>query len=53
MEADPVPARLRQELSSPSATLSSWVGIPLQAWKSVCAYSVCVVLCVGSGLATG
>jgi hypothetical protein len=31
----------------------SYVRIPLEAWMSVCVYSVCVVLCVGRGLATG
>jgi hypothetical protein len=34
-------------------TLRSWVRIPLKAWTPVCAFIVCVVLCVGSGLATG
>jgi hypothetical protein len=29
------------------------VRIPLKAWMFVCVYSVCVVPCVGSGLATG
>jgi hypothetical protein len=43
---------LRHELSSLARTLCSWVRIPLKAWISVCVYSVCVVLCVGSGLAT-
>jgi hypothetical protein len=32
-------------------TLGSWVRNPLMAWMSVCVYSVCVVLCVGTGLA--
>jgi hypothetical protein len=44
---------LRHELSSLARTLGSWVRIPLQAWMSVCVYSVCVVLHVGSRLATG
>jgi hypothetical protein len=44
---------LRHELSSLARTLGSWVRIPLKAWLSVCVYSVCVVLRVGSGLATG
>jgi hypothetical protein len=47
------PRGLRHEPSSPARTLGSWVGIPLEAWmsylRSLC---VCVVLCVGSGLAT-
>jgi hypothetical protein len=47
------PSGLRHELSSPSCTLGSWVRIPLKAWMSVCVYSVCVVLCVGSVLASG
>jgi hypothetical protein len=34
-------------------TLGSWVRIPLKAWISMCVYSVCVVLYVGSGLTTG
>jgi hypothetical protein len=40
------------EPSSPARTLGSWVQIHPEAWMSVCVYSVCVVLCVGSGLAT-
>jgi hypothetical protein len=47
------PRRLRYELSSPARTFGSWFQIPLKAWMSVSVYSVCVVLCVGSGLATG
>jgi hypothetical protein len=47
------PRGLRHKPSSPARTLWSWVRIPLEAWISVCVYSVCVVLCVGSGLATG
>jgi hypothetical protein len=43
---------LRHEPSSPARTLGSWVRIPLEAWMSVCVYSVCALLCVGSGLAT-
>jgi hypothetical protein len=39
--------------SKAAGTLGSWVRIPVEAWMSVCVYSVCVVLCVGSGLATG
>jgi hypothetical protein len=44
---------LRHELSSPAPTLRSWVRILLEAGMFVCVYSVCVVLCVGSGLAAG
>jgi hypothetical protein len=40
------PRRLRQELSSLARTLGSWVGIPLEAWMSVCVYSVFVLFCV-------
>jgi hypothetical protein len=34
-------------------TLGWWLRIPLKASMSVCVYSVCVVLCVGSDLVTG
>jgi hypothetical protein len=44
---------LRHELSSLAPSLASWVRILLEAWMSVYVYSVCAVLCVGSGLATG
>jgi hypothetical protein len=44
---------LSHEPSSPARTLGLWVRIPFEAWLSVCVYSFCVVLCVGSGLATG
>jgi hypothetical protein len=47
------PRVLRHELSSVSQTLGSWVQIPREVWKSVGVYSVCVVLCVGSGLCDG
>jgi hypothetical protein len=42
------------ELSSLVRTLGSWVRIPLKV-MDVCVrlFCVCVVLCVGSGLATG
>jgi hypothetical protein len=33
--------------------LGLWVRIQLEAWLSVWVYSVYVLLCVGSGLATG
>jgi hypothetical protein len=46
------PHGLRHELSSPARKLGSWVRIPLEAWISLCVYSVCAVLSVGSGLAT-
>jgi hypothetical protein len=42
---------LRYEMSSIAQTLGSWVWIILNAWKSVCIYSI--VLCIGSGLVTG
>jgi hypothetical protein len=46
------PGDLRHELSLLARTLGSWVQIPLKAWVSVlCAYSVFVLFCVGSGLA--
>jgi hypothetical protein len=35
------PRGLRQEQSSLARTLGSWVRIPLEAWLSVCVYSVC------------
>jgi hypothetical protein len=47
------PRGLMQELSSPAQTLGSCVGIPLEAWMSLCVYSVCVVLRVGRGPETG
>jgi hypothetical protein len=37
---------LRHELSSPAGTLVSWVRIQLDAWMSVCLYSVFVLFCV-------
>jgi hypothetical protein len=40
-------------MSWPAWTLGSWVRIPLEAWMFVCVYSVLVLTCVGSGLATG
>jgi hypothetical protein len=49
-----VPVRvLRREMSSLARTLGSCVRFPLKAWMFICVYSVCVVLCVGGGLATG
>jgi hypothetical protein len=48
-----VAARLRHEMSSPAWTLGSWVRIPLEAWMFVWVYSVFVLSCVSSGLATG
>jgi hypothetical protein len=47
------PRGIRHELSSLARTLGSRVRIPLKALMSVCVYSVCVVLCAGSGLAKG
>jgi hypothetical protein len=46
------PRGLRHEMSLPAWTLGSWVSIPLGAWMFVCFYSVFVLSCVGSGLAT-
>jgi hypothetical protein len=43
------------ELSSLARTLGSWVQIPLRAWMfgvRMCLFCVCVVLCLGRGLAT-
>jgi hypothetical protein len=47
------PRRLRHEISSLAQTLGSLVRIPLKAWVSVCDYSVFVLSCVFSSLATG
>jgi hypothetical protein len=44
---------LGHEMSSPARMLGSWVRIPLKAWMFVCIYSVFVLSCLGSGLATG
>jgi hypothetical protein len=41
---------LKHELSSLARLLGLWVRIPLEAWMSVCVYSVFVL---GSGLTTG
>jgi hypothetical protein len=40
------PLGLRHEPSSPAQTLGSWVRNPLEAWMSVCVYSVVVLSCV-------
>jgi hypothetical protein len=40
------PRGLRHELSSPARTLASWVRISLEAWMSVCVYSVFVLSCM-------
>jgi hypothetical protein len=40
-------------LASSVRTLGSWVRILLEAWMSVYIYSVLMLSCVGSGLATG
>jgi hypothetical protein len=45
------PRDLRHEMSSLPQTLWAWVRIPLEAWVSVCVFSV-YVFCVGSGHAT-
>jgi hypothetical protein len=42
------PRRLRHELSSLARTLGSWVQIPLEAWVSVCVYSLFVLSCIVS-----
>jgi hypothetical protein len=50
------PCDLKHELSSLSRTLWLWVRIPLKAWMfgmCICLFCVCVVLCLGKGLATG
>jgi hypothetical protein len=47
------PSGRSYELSSLARTLGSWVRIPLKVWMYVCVYSVFVLPCVGSGLATG
>jgi uncharacterized membrane protein YjgN (DUF898 family) len=50
------PCSLRHELFSLALTLGSWVRFPLRKWMfGVCMrlFCVCVVLYVGSGLATG
>jgi hypothetical protein len=41
------------DLSSPTQTLRSCFGILLEAWTSVCIYSVCVALYVGRGPVMG
>jgi hypothetical protein len=43
------PRSLKQALLSPARMLVSCAQVPLEAWMSVCVYSVCVVLCVGMG----
>jgi hypothetical protein len=40
-------------MSSPAQILGLWVRIQLEAWMSVCIYTVFVLSCVGSGLAAG
>jgi hypothetical protein len=40
------PCGLRHEPSSPARTQGSWVGIPLEAWMSVCVYFVFMLFCV-------
>jgi hypothetical protein len=44
---------LRHKMSTPTQTLGSGVRIALEAWMSVSVYSMFVLPCVGSGLATG
>jgi hypothetical protein len=48
-----VPSQWPAARSSFAQTLGSWARISLKTRMSVCVYSVCVFLCVGSGLATG
>jgi hypothetical protein len=43
----------RHEMPSPAWTLGFWVRIPLNAWMFICVYSVFLLSCAGSGLATG
>jgi hypothetical protein len=40
------PCGLKHKLSSPTKTLESWVRVRLEAWMSVCVYSVFVLSCV-------
>jgi hypothetical protein len=40
------PPCLRHESSSPAQILGYWIRIPLEAWISVCVYSVFVLPCV-------
>jgi hypothetical protein len=40
------PRGLRHKSSSPAQTQGSWVRILLEAWMSVCVYSVFVLFCV-------
>jgi hypothetical protein len=47
------PHGLGHELLPPDQAQGSWVWFPLEAWMSIYGYSVCVVLCVVRGLATG
>jgi hypothetical protein len=50
------PSSLRLELSSLARTQESWGRIPHKAnifSMCVCLFCVCVVLCLGRGLATG
>jgi hypothetical protein len=47
------PRGLKHDLSSLARSLGSWVRIPLNAWMTVCVYSVFMLSCVGSDLATG
>jgi hypothetical protein len=40
------PHGLRHEASSRARTLGPWIPIPLEAWRSMCVYSVLVLFCV-------
>jgi hypothetical protein len=48
------PRCLRRQLCSLARLMESWIRIPLKIWMPVlCAFILCVVLCVGRGLTTG
>jgi hypothetical protein len=47
------PRVLRHEMSSPTRTLGSCFRIPLRPWIFVYVYTMFVLSCVGSGLASG
>jgi hypothetical protein len=42
----------RHDLSLRAQMLESWVRITLEAWMTLCVYSVLVLTCVGCGLAS-
>jgi hypothetical protein len=51
--ADQVLNQKMVQMSLPALTLGSWVRILPVAWMFVCVYSMFVLSCVDSGLATG